>query len=1110
MENIKRNLLSYFIWFGFLIFLFFPTISYGEEIKPKFSLKEEYGYLRILSDYQLVSQKEGFPQIPVIRKISVDKLFKVEVLKEESIKLSERLMPIPKPISKNEKFKMELNPDERIYKEKNRLIGKDFSFNNGVLEIYPFDYIPSENILIVKTIDVLYETKKYDKSLNRKVLIVYDSIFKTDTLSLKIFYLVRGYQPKFAEESVIGSTSTDIKNFIKTEYSSQPFSFLLLLGSSSMIPLEYGSGDNFAPTDLYYSLLDSLDYFPDIIISRLPFSDSLSLKNYLDNYNNYLFEEDIYRTPSAYFIATDDGGYHSLVESTHTYSMGVLRSVNFVCDSFFAYYQTGTRIDSAINKGKDIVVYSGHGATYYWAGPTFYDSDIENLTNTIYPDIFSFACLTGNYSYTNFFGNSWLSKNSKGSLTFVGSSVETYWNEDDVLQRYFIDSLKNSGYLFDIFNKAKKSYFGYFGDNSLTKGYFERYNFFSTPERFLGNRSIYNFSKDFDRYIPYNKLLDVSINFDGSLDSPIFLSLFKNNSLIDSNFVNAPSTIYLNTSSIVGDTLSLYTFIEGRKLFCDTAIVIGSGQFVTLKEYFLTDYYLDTFFFDLTFKNYGDTTSTNSRVFFKTNSTNFEIISDTLNIPSLESESIFKFEKGLVLKINDFSDSLITDICSVFTVSGTDTIKSIIPLNIMTPDFSMNFLYSLYQNDTLDGIPKNLYSKIYFKVNNNSLLQVKDLKISVTSKDIYIENGNFTIASLMPKSSTVIGFDVYTSSTLSKVCKVNITIKMGDWEKVIEQTLPLVYIQKPQYYGPFKGYYIYTNSMDYLENSPKFKDYNLDSFNFKQLNTKDDTTLLIKLPFKFKFFGMERDSIYLNTNGIISFTKLDNELFTPSVLPSEYLSQINSVVFCWADFRPSYYYDNFIKRSETYNNIFTYFDTINFSYIIYFNRVKSPDYLENTFIVSIDTTSITVYFKNIPQQNRFISGLQFADFTSFSLTGDSFVDINGESLIKNGVALKFTKEKPKLKSKFFDLDKEDSKKVSVDVEIIPKENLFYLNVKKSGIYSVEIYDLLGRKKSVFKNSLLSANIYRLDLKLESDGVKFILVKDISGKVLERKKIIFLK
>jgi len=111
--------------------------------------------------------------------------------------------------------------------------------------------------------------------------------------------------------------------------------------------------------------------------------------------------------------------------------------------------------------------------------------------------------------------------------------------------------------------------------------------------------------------------------------------------------------------------------------------------------------------------------------------------------------------------------------------------KKYYPLNIMTPDFSMNFLYSLYQNDTLDGIPKISIRKSILKWTTIHFLQVKDLKISVTSKDIYIENGNFTIASLMPKSSTVIGFDVYTSSTLSKVCKVNITIKMGDWEKVI-------------------------------------------------------------------------------------------------------------------------------------------------------------------------------------------------------------------------------------------------------------------------------------------------------------------------------------
>jgi len=82
-----------------------PSCIFGEEIKPIFSFKEEYGYLKIVSDYQLVSERAGFPQIPVIRKLSVSKLFKVQVLKEESIKLYGKLIPIPKPVSKIEKFK---------------------------------------------------------------------------------------------------------------------------------------------------------------------------------------------------------------------------------------------------------------------------------------------------------------------------------------------------------------------------------------------------------------------------------------------------------------------------------------------------------------------------------------------------------------------------------------------------------------------------------------------------------------------------------------------------------------------------------------------------------------------------------------------------------------------------------------------------------------------------------------------------------------------------------------------------------------------------------------------------------------------------------------------
>lgn len=1111
MENIKRNLFSYFFRLRFLILFFLiPFFSESKEFSPEFYLKDEGDYLKIICDYQLISKNPGFPQIPVIRRTDVDKVLKIKLIEEDTIQLSKRLIPLKFPVSKNSKHSLILKPDEKIYNSDTRIVGKDFSFNSGILEIYPFDYIPSKNLLVVKHFDVDYKMKKSDKTTNRKILIIYSPSILNDTSSIKNYYLVRGYQPIIKNLDSIGTTSSEIKTFIKNLYTTNPFSFLLLIGGSSYIPIEYGNGESNPATDLYYSLIDTIDYFPDIIISRLPFVDSISCKNYFEK-SIYLSNNDqFYRIPSSYFIATDDGGYHALVESTHIYSMNLFRSVNILTDSLFGFYQTGTRIDTSINRGKDIVVYSGHGATYYWAGPYFYQTDIEKLENEIYPDIFSFACYTGNYTYENFFGHSWLSAQNKGGLSFTGASVETYWDEDDILQRFFIDSLKNFGYIFDKFNQAKVSFFNHYGDLSLTKGYFERYNYFSTPERFFGNRFLNNFTLDYDRFVPYNELFNVKVQYDGNLDSPIFTSIFKlNDSLVDSKFVSLPSLVELNTTGIIKDSLKFFTFIEGRKLFSDTIFIIGDGPYVTIKDYYLSNYYLDTLYFDLVFKNFGNQNSDSSKVFFKANSTDFEIITDTLYLPPLNSESTFFFYNGLVLKVSGFSDSLTSQICSVFTVSGNDTLSYNIPLTIMPLDFTLNYINTIFNDDTIYGIPKSVNSKIFFNIDNTSALQVKDLKVKIVSNDLFISSPEFTIPLISGNSSYVFGVDVFSNLTLSQKCLITLILQVGDWTKEFYVNVPFIYIDKPQYYGPQKGVYIYSNKMDYLKNAPVFKNYNLDSIPFKQLYVKDDTTISIKLPFKFKFFGISRDTLFLNTNGLLSFSKLDNSLFTPTNLPSEYLKMKNTIVFAWNDFRPSFFYDTYSKRSETSNNVFTYFDTTDFSYLIYFNRVISPDYMYNTFVVSIETTSVTVHFIDVADPSLFITGVQFYDETFLSFTGDSFFDQDGFSLIHSKVSIKFTTDKPKLKSKEFDFTRPFDKKVSMNFSLFSK-NYFYFTVHKNGRYSIEIYDIYGRRESICSSGLFSENVYKIPLNLESSGIKFIVVKDINGNMVERKKIVFLK
>ncbi|MDD4044407.1 MAG: C25 family cysteine peptidase, partial [Bacteroidales bacterium] len=57
---------------------------------------------------------------------------------------------------------------------------------------------------------------------------------------------------------------------------------------------------------------------------------------------------------------------------------------------------------AAMNDNPLFYIYSGHGSFKYLAGGSFsiFESNIEGATNTIFPFIFSFACITGNFAYS--------------------------------------------------------------------------------------------------------------------------------------------------------------------------------------------------------------------------------------------------------------------------------------------------------------------------------------------------------------------------------------------------------------------------------------------------------------------------------------------------------------------------------------------------------------------------------------------------------------------------------------------------------------------------------------------------------------------------------------
>jgi len=287
-----------------------------------------------------------------------------------------------------------------------------------------------------------------------------------------------------------GKTTTSIQSFIKNRYTNsltRPDA-LLLVGDISQIPRFIGSTTDNPDTDLYYGCMDgSVDWQPEFPVGRLSVTTTNQLTAVLNKsmaHEQSILEPWIKR---ATFMASLDN--YTVSEGTHNSVItGSLTRLGYTAEKLYCYTSNATpaQTRSAINNGCAFGLYSGHGDTTYWAdGPVFTQSDVNSLTNSgHYPIICSFACLTGKYSLPECFAETWLRASSKGAAAVFASSVTSYWDEDDILEKCLIQALftENQPLLGTALWRAKQLYLAIFGSSTTTtRRYFEQYNLLGDP-----------------------------------------------------------------------------------------------------------------------------------------------------------------------------------------------------------------------------------------------------------------------------------------------------------------------------------------------------------------------------------------------------------------------------------------------------------------------------------------------------------------------------------------------------------------------------------------------------------------------------------------------------
>jgi len=478
----------------------------------------------------------GKPALPVVRRLFLAPIgaeVSVEASRGQAviIDVGQKLMPVQPPVEKlpgaidRAVFQLDAKEYARNeYGSENCVVIEEVGIVRGhrlfLLEMRPVSYnpvagkikfwpklsaevsfkggrkAPDSPLSVVQGLDGIVINPQMapdDAKVSANYLIVVASIFETAIEPFATAKQAQGYTVTTYPVSP-GTSSTTIKGYIQSLWGTADApDYILLVGDTDTIPNWVGGGEGSPSTDLQYACMDvGDDWYPDIAVGRFPVRSTSQLADVIDK--TLAFEDGLYADNDylarAVFMASEDN--YSITEGTHNWVIdNYMTPYEIASDKLYShtYNATTQQVRDAFNNGRLYGVYSGHGGEYYWAdGPVFYQSDVEGLTNAdLYPFVFSFACVTGTFTLQECFTETWLLTVGNGAVAIYGSSVNSYWTEDDQLERSLFQTLFDDDIreIAPCWNAALMRYLAVMGTGQTTRRYFEMYNLMGDPSAYI-------------------------------------------------------------------------------------------------------------------------------------------------------------------------------------------------------------------------------------------------------------------------------------------------------------------------------------------------------------------------------------------------------------------------------------------------------------------------------------------------------------------------------------------------------------------------------------------------------------------------------------------------
>jgi hypothetical protein len=324
---------------------------------------------------------------------------------------------------------------------------------NPFMRSYPLTKVSSEFSDIYRTLFMNYgmNNLRYDSIPEPgRLLIIYPAIYSSAIVPFYQWKVQRGLTTVLAEyPTQTGSGANAIKTYIQNMYNSPgSVTYIVLVGESNQIPTLFGNYEG-AASDPCYVKLAGTDAYPDAFISRISTQNVNSLNYVLTKLIKYEKEPQ----PGAPWYKKGTGVASNEGSPPDYTRAGWLRDTLMAhgfthIDQIYAPTATKIMITNALNDGRSVLNYIGHGSGTSWGTTGYNVSDIHALANGYKnPFIIDVACLNGKFTLSECMEEAWLragdTANPKGAIGVYGASTNTAWVPPCDLQTHSIYLLAN-------------------------------------------------------------------------------------------------------------------------------------------------------------------------------------------------------------------------------------------------------------------------------------------------------------------------------------------------------------------------------------------------------------------------------------------------------------------------------------------------------------------------------------------------------------------------------------------------------------------------------------------------------------------------------------------